>query len=428
MTVAKADPSALDTGALAFRLAPRINAAGRLRRADAGLELLLTDDERRAARSPAELDRVNAERRAVEQRIVWEAEAQVAELGERSAYVLAGEGWHPGVVGIVASRIVERHHRPAVVVALDGRCGLGLGPEHPRLRPAGGAAGDGRAPRALRRPPRRGRDDDPARPDRAVPRRVRAPRRGGAAPRAAGAARAGRRDRLGLRARPRARRGARAARAVRDGQPPPPLLVPGARLRDLRPMGEGRHLRFSSARAGPARARSRSAAAGSWASRPASRSTRPSASSATSGTAPSSRGSCWATRGPAPRTRSRCSASRTTTWRRRSRCGTSTRCRRRPIAEARTVLDRRGQSPLAVLRDASRPAAGARRVRRRPAPAERLAARTGGFSLISYHALARDPRIGERFAQLVALDPPAARTARPAARRLRVYPLGVGRA
>ena len=97
-----------------------------------GLELLLTDDERRAAEIAAELDRVNAERRAVEQRIVWEAEAQVAELGERRAYVLAGEGWHPGVVGIVASRIVERHHRPAVLVALDGDVGLGLGPEHPR--------------------------------------------------------------------------------------------------------------------------------------------------------------------------------------------------------------------------------------------------------------------------------------------------------
>ena len=56
----------------------------------------------------------------MEQRIVWEAEAQVSELGARSAYVLAGEDWHPGVVGIVASRIVERHHRPAVVIAEVG--------------------------------------------------------------------------------------------------------------------------------------------------------------------------------------------------------------------------------------------------------------------------------------------------------------------
>ena len=136
MTVAKVDPSALDTRALGFRLAPRINAAGRLRRADAGLELLLTDDERRAGEIAAELDRVNAERRAVEQRIVWEAEAQVAELGERRAYVLAGEDWHPGVVGIVASRIVERHHRPVVVVALDGDVGSGSARSIPGLRSA----------------------------------------------------------------------------------------------------------------------------------------------------------------------------------------------------------------------------------------------------------------------------------------------------
>ncbi len=120
MAVARADPSALDAQVLGFRLAPRINAAGRLRRADAGLELLLTGDEHRAAEIAAELDQVNADRRAVEQRITWEAEAQVADLGERPMFVLAGEGWHPGVVGIVASRIVERHHRPAVVIALDG--------------------------------------------------------------------------------------------------------------------------------------------------------------------------------------------------------------------------------------------------------------------------------------------------------------------
>ena len=55
------------------------------------------------------------------------------ELGERSSYVLAGEGWHPGVVGIVASRIVERHHRPAVLVALDGETRHRLGSEHPGL-------------------------------------------------------------------------------------------------------------------------------------------------------------------------------------------------------------------------------------------------------------------------------------------------------
>jgi single-stranded-DNA-specific exonuclease len=120
MAVARVDPSALDAHALGFRVAPRINAAGRLRRPDAGVELLLTEDRGRAEEIASELDAVNAERRAVEQRITWEADAQIAKLGERKAYVLTGEDWHPGVVGIVASRVVERHHRPAILIALDG--------------------------------------------------------------------------------------------------------------------------------------------------------------------------------------------------------------------------------------------------------------------------------------------------------------------
>src|SRR4051794_6499241 len=118
MRVARVDPSRLDATAVGFRLAPRINAAGRLHRADAGLELVLTSDPARAEAVAQELDAANAERRHVEQRILFEAEAQVAEQGQRAAYVLAGEGWHPGVIGVVASRIAERHHRPAVLIAL----------------------------------------------------------------------------------------------------------------------------------------------------------------------------------------------------------------------------------------------------------------------------------------------------------------------
>ncbi len=118
MRVARADPSRIDATAVGFRLAPRINAAGRLERADAGLELLLTADEIRAAQIADELDRLNSERRHAETRILFEAEALVAQAGERAAYVLAGEGWHKGVIGIVASRIAERHHRPAVLIAL----------------------------------------------------------------------------------------------------------------------------------------------------------------------------------------------------------------------------------------------------------------------------------------------------------------------
>ncbi len=131
MRVARADPARLDSRAVGFRLAPRINAAGRLQRADAGLELLMTADETRARQIAEELDSLNAERRHTETRILFAAEAQVAQLGERPAYVLAGEGWHKGVIGIVASRIAERHNRPTVLIALDedapGARGTGSG-------------------------------------------------------------------------------------------------------------------------------------------------------------------------------------------------------------------------------------------------------------------------------------------------------------
>jgi single-stranded-DNA-specific exonuclease len=127
MRVARVDPSGLDARSVGFRLAPRINAAGRLHRADAGVELMLTQDEARAEAIAQELDTANGERRFTEQRILFEAEAQVRELGPRPAYVLAGEGWHPGVIGIVASRIVERTHRPAILIALDSADGSGTG-------------------------------------------------------------------------------------------------------------------------------------------------------------------------------------------------------------------------------------------------------------------------------------------------------------
>jgi single-stranded-DNA-specific exonuclease len=127
MKVARVDPSGLDATSIGFRLAPRINAAGRIARADAAMELLLTDDADRARQVAEELDACNAQRRDVETRILFEAEAQVREAGPSAAYVLAGEGWHPGVIGIVASRIAERHFRPAVLIAMDGEQGTGSG-------------------------------------------------------------------------------------------------------------------------------------------------------------------------------------------------------------------------------------------------------------------------------------------------------------
>jgi single-stranded-DNA-specific exonuclease len=123
IAAAKCEPTRLDEGDLAFRLAPRINAAGRLYRADAGVELFLTDDEARAAEIANELSRANGERRATEREVANEAEAALRdlpdELREASGLVVAGEGWHPGVIGIVASRLVERYHRPVVVISLE---------------------------------------------------------------------------------------------------------------------------------------------------------------------------------------------------------------------------------------------------------------------------------------------------------------------
>jgi single-stranded-DNA-specific exonuclease len=130
MAAANCDPERLDEGDLSFRLAPRINAAGRLYRADAGVELFLTEDEKRAEAIAAELGRANSERRATEREVDAAAETALRELPdelrEARGLVVAGEDWHPGVVGIVASRLVERHHRPVVVVSL-GEDGSGRG-------------------------------------------------------------------------------------------------------------------------------------------------------------------------------------------------------------------------------------------------------------------------------------------------------------
>jgi single-stranded-DNA-specific exonuclease len=130
--VARVEPARLDEGDLAFRLGPRINAAGRLYRADAGVELLLADDSTRATAIAAELDAANRERRDAERAVVDAAErvrAQLpAELATAPGLVLAGEGWHPGVVGIAASRLAERHGVPVVLIGIEGQAhGRGSG-------------------------------------------------------------------------------------------------------------------------------------------------------------------------------------------------------------------------------------------------------------------------------------------------------------
>lgn len=121
MRSAGVDPAAVDAGAVGFRLAPRINAAGRLQHPETALQLLLTDHPTEASEFAGRLEELNRERQAVEDRIVREAVAQVEAWPEsrrqRRGYVVADAGWHEGVIGIVASRLVERFHRPVVLIA-----------------------------------------------------------------------------------------------------------------------------------------------------------------------------------------------------------------------------------------------------------------------------------------------------------------------
>jgi single-stranded-DNA-specific exonuclease len=121
MRSAGVDPATVDSGAVGFRLAPRINAAGRLGHPRAALELLLTDNTDAARLLAGELEELNRERQGVEDKIVRAAIAQVEEWPEakqrRRGYVLADEDWHEGVIGIVASRLVERFNRPVVLIA-----------------------------------------------------------------------------------------------------------------------------------------------------------------------------------------------------------------------------------------------------------------------------------------------------------------------
>src|SRR3954452_15571888 len=121
MRVAHVDPAALDESSIGFRLAPRINASGRLCRPEAALALLLTDDGAEARTLAEELESLNRERQQVEERILRDAVDQVESWPEsrrrRRGYGVAGEGWHEGVIGIVASRLVERYNRPVVMIA-----------------------------------------------------------------------------------------------------------------------------------------------------------------------------------------------------------------------------------------------------------------------------------------------------------------------
>ncbi|WP_336965722.1 single-stranded-DNA-specific exonuclease RecJ [Sphingobium aquiterrae] len=111
---------------LGFALGPRINAGGRVGRSDLGVRLLTTEDPQEAAAISAELDRLNEERRAIEAQVQEEAEKLAEAQHNRAVALVAGQGWHPGVIGIVAGRLKEKLGRPVIVVALD-EAGVGKG-------------------------------------------------------------------------------------------------------------------------------------------------------------------------------------------------------------------------------------------------------------------------------------------------------------
>ncbi len=423
MAVSRADPSALDTYALGFRLGPRINAAGRLRRADAGLELLLTDDERRAREIAAELDAVNIERRAVERQILWEAQSEVASMGTRSAYVLAAEDWHPGVIGIVASRIAERYHRPAILIALDGELGTGSGRSIPGFdllgalhasaaqleRYGGHRAAAGLTVRrdrleelrdAIERHAESVLTEDLLHPLERIDAIVSGTELG-----------------LGF---------AEELRALEPcgmGNPQPKLMVPGARFEDPRPMGEdGKHLRFT-VTSGGTRARAvsfgcdgrlgveartpvdatfrleRNVWNGAVEPRLLLRHARPCAPPAIEvlGESEDYLGSMLAELelelAPAAGANA-------------GEPGACAAAAESPRTNA--TLDRRGESALAVLADALCAGGPVLAVCADvPRRLTGLSERVGGFALISYHALERRSGIAGGFEQIVALDPPS---------------------
>lgn len=124
------DNFAVDTTAVNFRFAPRINAAGRLDDAAEAVRLLVSGDLAEARKIASHLNELNLLRQRIEEKTLIEAREMIGEAGgpaRRKSFVLASAGWHPGVIGIVASRLTEEFHRPAILIALKGKSGKGSG-------------------------------------------------------------------------------------------------------------------------------------------------------------------------------------------------------------------------------------------------------------------------------------------------------------
>jgi single-stranded-DNA-specific exonuclease len=254
LRVAGVDPQSVTEQTLGFGLAPRINAAGRLYRADAGLELMLTGDPERALEIARELDATNGERQSVETAILLEAEEQLTSAPERllePVQVLAAEGWHPGVVGIVASRLVERHNRPFVLIGLDGS-GRGRGSAR-SIKPYDLHAGLASASMHLERfgghRMAAGLELDERNLERfreALLEHARASLRPEDLVRTEEVDAIVPGDAVCLELAEELEQ----LRPFGMGNPAVRLLLPGARLAELRPMGEGKHARFTIASAG----------------------------------------------------------------------------------------------------------------------------------------------------------------------------------
>ena len=117
----------INAGHVGFSIAPRLNAAGRLETASKGAELLLTQDETKAAELAAELSGINSERQGIEQEIFEAAEQKLENIDIEKAHVIvvAGEDWNPGVIGLAASKLTEKYYRPSIVIGIKDGVGKG---------------------------------------------------------------------------------------------------------------------------------------------------------------------------------------------------------------------------------------------------------------------------------------------------------------